>query len=258
MTCIAHTHDTQLRASSPVRCYQENPRSRAIPACQLQGIHDLYAYDNQNIKLADWMIVTAAVAWLFTMLVSLHTGQPRVCVEMEGMKPGWCWLSKVRHVMPARVRADPPPAQPEAVVSHCVRLHRRVLHHCPWSLHPRWCAVCCLTLQLSSMHQLLRGQQGLSLPVLHQAHPHHLIMWQSSEPWCSAGMHWDLYTANNNVQSPYLGAGVPRLYNVDGETPASATVTDLPAQQIYKPVLNDISDSQDCCGSRAMALFARL
>ena len=71
-------------------------------------------------------------------------------------------------------------------------------------------------------------------------------------------MHWDLYTANNNVQSPYLGAGVPRLYNVDGTTPASATVTDLPAQQHYTSVLINILESQDCCGSQAMALFVRL
>ena len=86
-----------------------------------------------------------------------------------------------------------------------------------------------------------------SLPVLQQAH--HLIMCQIGKSWCSAGMHWDLYTANNNIQSPYLGAGVPRLYNVDGATPASATVTDLPAQQNDKPVLINISDSEDSCSS---------
>lgn len=34
----------------------------------LKGVHDLFT-DNQNIKLADWMIVTGACAWLFTMLI---------------------------------------------------------------------------------------------------------------------------------------------------------------------------------------------
>ena len=44
----------------------------------MQGIHDLYQ-EEQNIKLSEWMIVTGATAWLFTMLVGpchpcLHTG----------------------------------------------------------------------------------------------------------------------------------------------------------------------------------------
>ena len=75
--CIPH--DTQLCLASPLRHYEESLGSRAKPICHMQGIHDLYAYDNQNIKLADWMVVTAGVAWLFTMLVRLHTRLPRVC-----------------------------------------------------------------------------------------------------------------------------------------------------------------------------------
>lgn len=35
----------------------------------LKGIHDLYKLEDQNIKLSEWMIVTGAIAWLFTMLI---------------------------------------------------------------------------------------------------------------------------------------------------------------------------------------------
>ena len=84
--CTAPTHDTQLCPRSPLPYDKGNLRSHAKSGCRLQGIHDLYAYDNQNIKLADWMIVTAAVAWLFTMLVSLHTGRPCVCGDGRNEK----------------------------------------------------------------------------------------------------------------------------------------------------------------------------